>query len=320
MATVSLKDGISKLSKNNLIATIGDELFFRDQIKSKIIKDNPDYEIVKLDAKENEEKDIIDYLSFKDLFDTKKIFIIKNFTKLKNLKFLTEKKFTDLILLDSDKKGRSKDFKELEKKILFIDCSKPKPWHQEDDAANKIKSYLNKSGFIIHDDVSRYLFSQIGYNLHRLMKEMQKIMMLKENDSNKIVTKEDIDTICTLNLNYNIFDIIDNILDNNKIEALSLMNRLFVYESSPAILLISLWYSHFETLLLCKKKRNNEAEIYKYVKMPPLVVKNKLIPQSRKIATTKIIESMDYLVKADLNLRKGSFNLKFYLENFVINF
>jgi hypothetical protein len=68
------------------------------------------------------------------------------------------------------------------------------------------------------------------------------------------------------------------------------------------------------------KKRINEEAIYKYIKMPPTILKNKIFPQSRKIPTKKLIESMNYLVNADLNLRKGSFNLKFYLEKFILNF
>jgi DNA polymerase III delta subunit len=254
MPSVSVSEAMKILDKNNVIVTVGEENYYRDQIRNKIILSNKDLDIIRFDAKENEENEILNNLTSKDLFSSKRIFIIKNFTEIKKLDFLLEKSFSDIILLDADKKAKSKNFKEIEKKFLFIECLKPNLWDQETDAVNKIKLMLNKEGLIISPDISKYLYSHLGYNLYRIMREIQKIVLLKQNDTNKNISKEDIDSICVSNINYNIFDIIDKILEGNKKEAIDIMNRLFVYENNSGILLISLWYSHFESLLLCQKR------------------------------------------------------------------
>jgi len=38
------------------------------------------------------------------------------------------------------------------------------------------------------------------------------------------------------------------------------------------------------------------------------------------IPTGKIIESMNYLTAVDFNLRKGSFDLRYYLEKFILDY
>ena len=72
--------------------------------------------------------------------------------------------------------------------------------------------------------------------------------------------------------------------------------------------------------MLYLKHTDREDEISENIKLPPMVIKKKLMPQSNKISDKKIIESLDYLMKIDYNLRKGSFDLNFYLEKFIINF
>lgn len=317
---VSFGEGIKKIATSKVIMAVGNEPFYRDKVKNRVIGTYKDYEIVRLDAKEKSEAEILGSVGFKDLFNTKRIFIISNFTKIKKLDYFINKNFSDILILDSDKKGKSKLYKDLEKNCLCIECIKPKPWDQERDARAKIKGYLTNAGYNISDEIATYLFSQIGYNLYKLMKEMQKIEMYKENDDIKNITKEDIDAVCVTGLNYNIFDLIEKIIDGKKKEALELMHKIFKYENSPAILLINIWYTHFENLLYLKTTSNQGTEIYDYIKLPPTVVKSKLIPQTKKITDVQIIDSLNYLSEIDYSLRKGSFDLKFYLENFIIKF
>jgi DNA polymerase III delta subunit len=320
MGVISYQQGIKSLNTKNVFIISGDENFLKDQIKNKIILENKECDLIKLDADEFPEDKIIEDLNSKDLFSSKKIFIIKNFNKIKNIEYFLNKKFSDILILDLSKKPKSKKFNELENKYDLIDCLKPKPWEQEEDCVNKIKNILNKSGLSISNEDASFIYSNIGYDLYKITREIHKIIIYKQNDISKKVSHQDIINICTLDLNYNIFDIIDKILNREKKESLTLMNRLFRNDSNSSILLINLWCTHFENLLLCKKNRKNTNDLFKYINLPPMIVKNKILPQANKITTKKIVESLDYLANLDLNLRKGTFNLKFYLEKFIINF
>ena len=54
--------------------------------------------------------------------------------------------------------------------------------------------------------------------------------------------------------------------------------------------------------------------------MSPTVIKKKLIPQANRISNEKLMESINFLAELDVKLRKGSFDLKYYLEKFIIDF
>ena len=125
----------------------------------------------------------------RDLFSTRRIFVLKNFLKLKKLDFFIEQKLTDKIILDSEKAGKSKIFGKVKNKALYIECNRPKPWLEESDFVSKTQNYLKKCNFSIENTTAKYLYNHLGYNLYRLHHELQKLMMYKENPT-KICKKD----------------------------------------------------------------------------------------------------------------------------------
>jgi len=318
------REGINKLtSKHLLVAAIGNEPYYRDQVYNKIKHMHPDLEHIRLDCSELSEPEVFSKLLARDLFTNQRVFVLKNFTKIKKLEFFTERKFSDVIIFDSEKAGRSKAYKSLLKNTLTVDCNKPLPWFEAGDALGKILGYLKMKGYEdVSEDTSLYLYEQVGYNLYKLMSELDKLVMYKGGLQliGSKITKEDIDQICVKGMHYSIFDLIDKILSGKKKEALLLLDKIFRNESSPGILLINLWYTHFENILYLKCTSKKDSDLTTYIKMPPIVIQRKLIPQSRKIPINKIVESMNYLTEVDHNLRKGSFDLKYYLEKFILDY
>lgn len=313
---LSYAEGIKRISEFNLITLVGEEKFFRDQAKNKkIASSNGD--LISIDCSERNEESILNEIQYKDLFNSKRIFWLTNFTKIKNLKFFTLNSFDDVIILDSEKPTKTIAFKELETKSLYIDCN-IKPWEKDSFALEAINRYFQSNGHSLDADVANYLYGHIGFDLYKLYLETQKIILLK-NDKSRI-TKEDVDTICVLNKNYNIFDLIDKILDNNKKDALILLEKIYFYENTPSILLISLWFTHLENILYIKNNKKGEEQLYSYIKLPPTVIRKKLIPQAKKISNEKILNFLNFLATLDANLRRGSFDLKFYIEKFIIDF
>lgn len=312
--------GLSLIEQHNIIASVGNECFYRDQIKNKVIENNKGSNVVLLDCLEELEENIFSILRTPDLFSIKNIYILKNFTKIKKLDFFIENKFKDIIILDSEKSSKSKSFEKLKEAVLYIDCNKPKPWEQETDAIAKIISFIKKNECFIEEDTALYFYNKIGYNLYKLIMELKKLVLFKETNANKLVTKSDIDALCSLGLKYNVFDIIDEILKGDKNKAFDLLQKLYKYENNPSILLISLWFEHFENLLFIKNTSGDIKKIAEYTTFSPAIIQKKLIPQAEKILNEKIIDSLNYLTNIDYNLRKGSFDLRFYLEKFIIDF
>lgn len=314
---ISYSDGVKRVQDYGLITVVGEEKFFRDQIRNKKISLEKGAELIKIDCSEMDESEIFSLIENKDLFGSKRIFWISNFTKIKKLNFFFDNTFTDIIILDSDKAGKSKAFKELEQKSLYVDCSL-KPWEKEPFALSMISGFLSKSGYSLEDGVAEEIYSCVGFDPYKIFLEIQKITLF--NSGKSTITRKDLEEIGIRGKNYNIFDIVDKVLENKKKDALFLMEKVFFYESSPAILLISLWISHFESILYAKNNTGGEEQLFSYIKMSPTVIKKKLIPQANRISNEKLMESINFLAELDVKLRKGSFDLKYYLEKFIIDF
>jgi DNA polymerase III delta subunit len=311
---LTFKEALSKIDKSNLIITFGDDLFYREQIRNKVISIYPEYLVVKIDA---EGTDYLEKLLFKDLFGTKRIFIIENFNKIDNLNFFVETDFEDVVILDAEKISQSKTIK-LVGKALFIELKKPSPWEEEDNILGKIKGFFKNKNYEIEDSIAKYLYNHIGYNLYKLSNELLKISLYK--DSGTTITKNDIDAVGITNTKFNIFDLMNYMISGNKKEALALLDKVFEYESSPSILLISLWVSHFEKLLYIKTTTKQISDISEFLKVHTFVIEKKLKPQANNLSVDKLLKSIEKLLNIELQIKKNSFNLKYYFEKFILDF
>lgn len=292
---------------NNFFALHGDNYFLKEVYKNKIINSNPNCDLINLDLNEFKESDILDKINYKDLFNTKKIFFIRNSDKIKNIEKI--KSNNNIIIFDFKKK-----IKEVEKNFTNLECLIPPIWDQEKDAVNKITSFFKKNKFNINYDDAKYIYFNVGYDLYKIIMECKKIIFLK-NDL-KDVSREEIDRICFKKNDEDIFSLIDKIIDNNKKGALEHLDTLYKNNPNPSILLITLWYTRFENILYIKTTKKIDDE---YIKLPKSVLE-KIKNQAKKISEEKIISSLNFLCNLDFSLRNGSFESKFYLENFIINF
>ena len=308
------QQAIKKTKEYPLIITIGDESFYKEQVLKRVLADNPEAELQVFDAEIDPISEIEESLKDIDLFSSDKIIKIKNFTKWKNFEKQLNSKHK--IILEDSKLGTAKKFDDLKEKALIVECNKPKPWEEKEDFCIKIKSLLNSKNYSIDEEAAEYIFCQIGYNLYCLMQELQKLILYKQESRH--ITLTDVKEICLEGIYYNVFDIIDFLIDNKKKEALESLNRIFKYESSPAILLINLWYSHFENLLYLKNCDNLEGKTF--LKMSPFIINKKLRPQANKVSEKKLVYSLNFLVHLDYNIRKGCQEPRYFLEKFIIDF
>jgi len=90
--------------------------------------------------------------------------------------------------------------------------------------------------------------------------------------------------------------------------------------TSASIFLINLWYAHLENLLIIKDCEEKNMVLDKYIKIPFPILKNKLIPQSKKVSSNSLIKNMHSILEIDWNIRKGTFDSKLLLENFILKF
>ena len=201
---------------------------------------------------------------------------------------------------------------------MIIEAKLPAAWEEEDNVVGKILGFFKAKNYTIEDATARYLYKHIGYNLHKLYNELQKLTLFKE--SGTTITREDVNAVGISNTKVNIFELMNYVILGDKKEALSLLNKVFKQDASSGILLISLWNSHFEKLLYIKTSKKKISEIAEYMRLPIFVIEKKLKPQADKFSIKKILLCIYSLSILDLKIKQNSFELKFYFEKLILDF
>ena len=317
MKVSSIKEALKNLDNFKIIVSSGEETYYKEQLKHKIISNNPDHIYQTIDAEETDFENFVDRLIFKDLFGSKRIFLIKNANKIENFKFFLNLESEDIIILEADKIITSK-INVIKEIALIAEFKKPPLWEEEKDIVGKITNFFKANGYEIEDSTAKYLYGHIGYNLYKLSNELQKLSLFK--DQGNTITRNDIDSVGISNNKSNVFDIINFLIENNKKEALSLLDKVFK-KQNPGILLISSWYSHFEKLLYLRTVTNKEiSDISEFMEIHAYVIETKLKPQAKKFSTKKLLNILKTLANIELKIKQSSISIKLYLEKFILEF
>lgn len=322
MALLSYREGIRQIQSScGVVGAVGDECFLREQVRIRASSLHQGLEVVKKDCEElSSEDEIFEELKSQDLFSSKKIYILSNFTKIKNLNRFYERQFPNVIVLDSEKPSKSKQYEDLKARIPVIDCSKPKPWEAESEGLSRILGYLKVRGYSITEEAALSLYSRVGFDLYKLVSEMNKLLIYKQDSDVKAISEQDIGDVCVKGQVVNVFDVIDHVIDGEKEKALTKLSTALKKDPNCSVLFISLWFNHLEALLMLKTSSKSAAELAPHIKMPPSLISKKLKVQAQKVGARDIVQAMEFLLDVDKKMRQGFFDTKFYLEKFVISF
>ena len=184
---ISVGKAIRKIKKDGLNSAyflLGDDAYlqnvFINYIKEKF--DNK-IKIKYLDLNDNIDNEIffndIDSIS---LFNTKNIFIIRNFDKVsnKNKEFLSgyikkQNKDNILVFVVDDYMIKNKFYKEVYSSCVKIDTNTPFFNSKIKDWA---KFYMNKNNIVLDDQLINYLVDSYGDNIGNVISEIEKIFLI----------------------------------------------------------------------------------------------------------------------------------------------
>ncbi len=101
----------------------------------------------------------------------------------------------------------------------------------------------------IDDATAKYLVECCGTSMQDLINELRKLIEYKGENSN--ITKQDIDLLCTKQIQAVIFDLTDNLGKKETSKALEVYNGLISNKEPIQKILITL-YNHFKKLYIIK--------------------------------------------------------------------
>ena len=165
----------------------------------------------------------------------------------------------------------------------------------------------------IDDATAKYLVECCGTSMQDLINELRKLIEYKGENSN--ITKQDIDLLCTKQIQAVIFDLTDNLGKKETSKALEVYNGLISNKEPIQKILITL-YNHFKKLYIIKiaEKYNEDVATAMNLKSNQLFLVSKYKTQARYFETQELREVLEALIDLDANYKIGLISLEIGLE------
>ncbi len=287
---------------------IGEDLLVNKEI-NKILNENKinKESVTTYDLEINSLKNALIDINTISLFEDVKCIICKNLINVKELDELKEylKQKTNNILI-----------------LVMKNAKDNKPLY------NLCKNIIDLSSIDINkyvkEELKDYTISPLNINLlinncnndfNRIKNEVEKLKMYKYNE--KEITKEDINLLVKKSLDNNIFDLIDYINKKDRKNAYKIYNELIKNNEVPVKILVTLANNYrlmYQVKVLLESKSDEEImKILDIKKEGRLYILKK---QTYNFTSSRLLDILKELAKADLNIKSGKITDKLAMELF----
>lgn len=192
------------------------------------------------------------------------------------------------------------------------------PKETEESLARWVKRYAANSGKQMSDATAMYLVTEVGNDMTQLSLELEKLIAwCLDRDGIGI---EDVDTVCTHQVNGKIFDMVTAISNRRQKEALSLYYDLLTLRESPFHIL-SLLVRQYNNLLVVKDgllNHRSPQEIAGTSGIQPWLVK-KLADTARGMKYREIRDALEACAKSDEGVKTGNISDTLSIELLIIS-
>lgn len=302
------------------------EIFLIKKEIQKIIDENhiDEININRYDLNEDPIKNIIDDSETFSMFDDKKIIIVDNayiFTAKKNNieqddklleKYLENVNPSTILIFnftDSKLYERKKIVTSIKKVGVVNDL----------DKTNDIKSIIKDlfMPYKIENNLINLLIERVGTNLIMLETEIDKIKTYKNEDLT--IKEEDIINLTNINIEADMFLLVDTIISKNKEKALTIYHELLNMNEEPIAIIITL-ANKIRTLYQTKelyKKGYSEVDIASILGVKPgylYYLKDSL----KKYDSAILYKLLSKLADLDYNIKSGKVDKNIGLELFIL--
>jgi len=252
--------------------------------------------------------EFIQGLNSKSFFETKKIIIIKRGTD-KIISILSEiisKNYQDTIIIviseNLEKKSKLRIFFEKEKNCICV------AFYPDNNQTLMGVAYdfLKKKNIIISSSDLNLIIERINGDREALLTELEKIEFYTKNS--KKITSEKIAKLTNLIENYDISELVDNCLANNKkkTEKILIENK---FNNEDCIIIIRTFLNKLKKILNISQEfeKNKNLDLAISSAKPPIFWKHKDITKKQilNLSQKKIFEIIYELNKIELNVKKN---------------
>ena len=297
----------------------GEEGYLKKQYRDKLIQAwNPDGDTMNYSRFEGKGIDVKEVISLGEtmpFFAERRIILMENTGFFKNqCPELTEylnslPDYLYLLFVEEEVDKRSKMFKTVKQIGRVVDFSV----QDEKTLMRWVLGILKREGKqITQRDMERFL-SKTGTDMSNIEKELEKLLCYTMDRS--VITGEDIDAVCTTQINNRIFAMVQAVAEQNQKKALDLYYDLLALKEPPMRIMF-LIAKQFNQLLQVKElagKGAQKSEIASRVKVPPFVA-GKLMAQARAFTREQILSYVEFCVESEEAVKTGRLSDRLAVE------
>lgn len=192
--------------------------------------------------------------------------------------------------------GRKKSTQEIDKHGVLFESKKL----YDNQIPNWIESYVRSLNIAIDTKASNMLAEFLGNDLTRIVSEIDKLLITKPQEENRI-SPELIERNIGISKDYNNFELISALTNREILKS----NRIVDYfgknpKNNPLVVTLTVLFNHFSSLLLYHTlKDKSQANVASELKINPFFVKDFQMAAS-KYSFSKAAEIIGYIRETDV--------------------
>lgn len=318
-------DDIKKNEFKNVYLLYGEETYlklqYRDKLKNALMPEEDAMNYAHYEGKGISEDEIIDLGETMPFFAEHRVMVLEDTGFFKNaseklpeyMKSLPD--YLVMIFVESEVDKRNKMFKAVQKAGRVVEFSTQK----EDTLLTWIARLLANVDKRITKVDAQYLLSRTGTDMNNIATEVEKLICYTlEGD---IVTREDIDTICTEQMENRIFEMIRAVTEQNQEKALELYYDLLALKEPPMriLFLLARQYNQLLQVKELMEHGNGQQEIASKMKLQSFIVRN-YINYAKRYTKKELIQMVSACTETEEEVKTGLLTDVLSVELLIVDF
>lgn len=318
-------DDIKKNEFKNVYLLYGEETYlklqYRDKLKNALMPEEDAMNYAHYEGKGISEGEIIDLGETMPFFAEHRVMVLEDTGFFKNaseklpeyMKSLPD--YLVMIFVESEVDKRNKMFKAVQKAGRVVEFSTQK----EDTLLTWIARLLANVDKRITKVDAQYLLSRTGTDMNNIATEVEKLICYTlEGD---IVTREDIDIICTEQMENRIFEMIRAVTEQNQEKALELYYDLLALKEPPMriLFLLARQYNQLLQVKELMEHGNGQQEIASKMKLQSFIVRN-YINYAKRYTKKELIQMVSACTETEEEVKTGLLTDVLSVELLIVDF
>lgn len=293
---------------------------YKDKLKDAILSGTDDMNYNHYEGKGVDINQVIEISNTLPFFHDRRLILIENSGLFKNANDLADyiKEIpgsSHIVFVENEVDKRNRLYKAVKDKGTISEMNSM----DEKNLKLWIASLLKQDGKRIAEDTIHHLISKSGSDMENLQNEIEKLVCYAYDRD--IITKEDVEQVCTTQIIGKVFLMIDAIGNRNQDKALEYYYDLLALREKPMTILY-LIARHFNILIQIKELAglgyNNTVIAQKTNQMPFAI--SKYITQSKNFSTTILKEALDTCTEIDEHVKTGRMIDKIGVEILIVRY